>query len=82
MLTKLRYASGEGNTESSSGESSGTSSGKGDPASSLQIVGMSATLPNVTAVADWLQVRSNSCLFNSFNTKSFIMITNPKACWN
>uniref|UniRef100_M1B5K5 Helicase and polymerase containing protein TEBICHI n=1 Tax=Solanum tuberosum TaxID=4113 RepID=M1B5K5_SOLTU len=57
MLTKLRYASGEGNTESSSGETSGTSSGKVDPAGSLQIVGMSATLPNVTAVADWLQVR-------------------------
>lgn len=60
MLTKLRYASGEGNTESSSGETSGMSSAKVDPAGSLQIVGMSATLPNVTAVADWLQVRQNS----------------------
>jgi DNA polymerase theta len=51
MLTKLRYAAGEGNSESSSGESSGTSSGKADPAH-----GMSATMPNVAAVADWLQV--------------------------
>ena len=57
MLTKLRYATDEGNSESSSGESSGMSSGKADPAHGLQIVGMSATMPNVAAVADWLQVR-------------------------
>ena len=37
----------------------GTSSGKSDPARGLQIVGMSATLPNVAAVADWLQVSIN-----------------------
>lgn len=59
MLTKLRYAAGEGSSESSSGESSGNSSGKADPAHGLQIVGMSATMPNVGAVADWLQVRKN-----------------------
>lgn len=61
MLTKLRYAAGEGSTELSSGESSGTStsSNRNDPARGIQIVGMSATLPNVAAVADWLQVSIN-----------------------
>ena len=56
MLTKLRYAAGEGNSESSSGETSGSSSGK-MATHGLQIIGMSATMPNVAAVADWLQVR-------------------------
>jgi DNA polymerase theta len=57
MLTKLRYAAGEGISKSSDGESSGGSSDRTDPAQGLQIVGMSATMPNVAAVADWLQVR-------------------------
>jgi hypothetical protein len=58
MLTKLRYAAGEGNSESSSGETSGSSSGKAGATHGLQIIGMSATMPNVAAVADWLQVRT------------------------
>ena len=58
MLTKLRYAAGEGNSESSSGETSGSSSGK-MATHGLQIIGMSATMPNAAAVADWLQVRNS-----------------------
>lgn len=65
MLTKLRYAAGEGSSESSSGESSGNSSGRADPAHGLQIVGMSATMPNVGAVADWLQVRKTESQFDT-----------------
>ncbi|XP_050213511.1 helicase and polymerase-containing protein TEBICHI isoform X2 [Mercurialis annua] len=75
MLTKLRYAAGEGNSESSSGESSGTSS-KGDPAHGLQIVGMSATMPNVAAVADWLQAALYQTNFRPVPLEEFIKVGN------
>ncbi|KAI3835318.1 hypothetical protein MKW98_020434 [Papaver atlanticum] len=74
MLTKLRYAVGEGNTESSSGESSGSSSGKGDPAHGLQIVGMSATMPNVAAVADWLQAALYQTEFRPVPLEEYIKV--------
>ncbi|KAA8521778.1 hypothetical protein F0562_012451 [Nyssa sinensis] len=76
MLTKLRYAAGEGNAESSSGESSGTSSGKADPCHGLQIVGMSATLPNVAAVADWLQAALYQTDFRPVPLEEFIKVGN------
>ncbi|KAL8537172.1 hypothetical protein ACS0TY_012379 [Phlomoides rotata] len=74
ILTKLRYAAGEGNVESSSGESSGTSSGKSDPARGLQIIGMSATLPNVAAVADWLQAALYETEFRPVPLEEYIKI--------
>nr|POE48267.1 helicase and polymerase-containing protein tebichi [Quercus suber] len=76
MLTKLRYAAGEGNSESSSGESSGMSSGKADPAHGLQIVGMSATMPNVAAVADWLQAALYQTDFRPVPLEEYIKVGN------
>ncbi|KAM7276027.1 hypothetical protein ACFE04_017893 [Oxalis oulophora] len=76
LLTKLRYAAGEGVTESSSGESSGTSSGKADPAHGLQIVGMSATMPNVVAVADWLQAALYQTDFRPVPLEEYIKVGN------
>ncbi|KFK29884.1 hypothetical protein AALP_AA7G191500 [Arabis alpina] len=76
MLTKLRYAAGEGSSESSSGESSGNSSGKADPAHGLQIVGMSATMPNVGAVADWLQAALYQTEFRPVPLEEYIKVGN------
>ncbi|XVF35495.1 hypothetical protein REPUB_Repub18cG0150400 [Reevesia pubescens] len=76
LLTKLRYAAGEGMSESRSGESSGSSSGKADPAHGLQIVGMSATMPNVEAVADWLQAALYQTDFRPVPLEEFIKVGN------
>nr|CAB3461937.1 unnamed protein product [Digitaria exilis] len=75
MLTKLRYAAGEGSSESSSGETSGSSSGK-LVTHGLQIIGMSATMPNVAAVADWLQAALYQTDFRPVPLEEFIKVGN------
>ncbi|WCJ18401.1 ATP-dependent DNA helicase Hel308 [Euphorbia peplus] len=75
LLTKLRYAAGEDNSESNSGESSGTSN-KNDAAHGLQIVGMSATMPNVKAVADWLRAALYQTDFRPVPLEEFIKVGN------
>ncbi|KAG8048422.1 hypothetical protein GUJ93_ZPchr0009g976 [Zizania palustris] len=53
MLTKLRYAAGEGNPESSSGETSSSSSGKIDATHGLQIIdGMKDLIEKLAAKID------------------------------
>ncbi|XP_078428981.1 MUS308 and mammalian DNA polymerase-like protein isoform X2 [Wolffia australiana] len=74
LLTKLRYASGEGNSGSSSDNSSGTNSGKSEISHGLQIVGMSATMPNVAAVADWLQAALYQTEFRPVPLKEYIKV--------
>ncbi|KAK4757829.1 hypothetical protein SAY87_019130 [Trapa incisa] len=76
MLTKLRYAADEGNLETTSGESSGSSSAKGDSTRGLQIVGMSATMPNVAAVADWLQAALYQTEFRPVPLEEYIKVGN------
>lgn len=74
LLTKLRYAAGEGNVQSSSGESSGTSSSKSDSTHGLQIVGMSATMPNVAAVAEWLHAALYQTEFRPVPLEEYIKV--------
>ncbi|MQL93723.1 hypothetical protein Taro_026365, partial [Colocasia esculenta] len=76
MLTKLRYASGEGNVESCSEETTGTNSGKSDLSHGLQIVGMSATMPNVAAVADWLHAALYQTDFRPVPLEEYIKVGN------
>ncbi|CAD6336670.1 unnamed protein product, partial [Miscanthus lutarioriparius] len=75
MLTKLRYAAGEGTSQSSSGEISGSSSGK-MASHGLQIIGMSATMPNIAAVADWLQAALYQTDFRPVPLEEFIKVGN------
>ncbi|PKA67186.1 DEAD-box ATP-dependent RNA helicase ISE2, chloroplastic [Apostasia shenzhenica] len=76
MLTKLRYASGEGTLDLSSEAGSASSSGKTDFTSGLQIVGMSATMPNVAVVADWLQAALYQTDFRPVPLEEFIKVGN------
>ncbi|KAL8160781.1 hypothetical protein V2J09_012270 [Rumex salicifolius] len=73
-LHMLRYAAGEGNIQSSSGESSGTSSSKSDYPRGMQIVGMSATMPNVAAVAEWLHAALYQTEFRPVPLEEYIKV--------
>ncbi|XP_057854248.2 helicase and polymerase-containing protein TEBICHI isoform X1 [Cryptomeria japonica] len=76
MLTKLRYATGEGDWGNSNVESPGNSSGKTDPNLGIQIVGMSATMPNVQAVSNWLQAALYETEFRPVPLDEFIKVGN------
>ncbi|KAJ4750728.1 DNA polymerase I [Rhynchospora pubera] len=78
LLTKLRYAAGEGKPQEalSSGDVSISSSGKNDTTQGLQIVGMSATMPNVAAVADWLQAALYQTDFRPVPLEEYIKVGN------
>ncbi|KAJ3673940.1 hypothetical protein LUZ60_005932 [Juncus effusus] len=77
MLTKLRYASGEGKPSSNSSPSNNSvSSGTDLDARGLQIVGMSATMPNVGAVAGWLNAALYQTDFRPVPLEEFVKVGN------
>ncbi|KAH9571445.1 hypothetical protein CY35_02G094300 [Sphagnum magellanicum] len=76
LLTKLRYAAGGGEAVSA-----GSSPGEGLGSSALwntglQIVGMSATMPNVSDVATWLQAAFYETDFRPVPLEEFMKIGN------
>ncbi|XP_073390265.1 helicase and polymerase-containing protein TEBICHI isoform X3 [Physcomitrium patens] len=74
LLTKLRFAAGGGECNSpgySSKENRGSSSSRN---TELQIVGMSATMPNVSDVATWLQAALYQTVFRPVPLEEFIKV--------
>ncbi|KAH7283331.1 hypothetical protein KP509_34G001800 [Ceratopteris richardii] len=70
MLTKLRYAAGEGK------DSAETKPEVADKVSGLQIIGMSATMPNAGAVAKWLQAALYETNFRPVPLDEYIKVGN------
>lgn len=67
-MTKIRYACGEfdkirwASQEKALANALSETSSKCEPKADLQIIGMSATMSNISAVAQWLEVRLNAFL--------------------
>ncbi|XP_078170110.1 helicase and polymerase-containing protein TEBICHI-like [Carex rostrata] len=76
MLTKLRYAAGEGKPPEALSSGEVSSGAKNVTTQGLQIVGMSATMPNVAAVADWLQAALYQTDFRPVPLDEFIKVGN------
>ncbi|KAI5071714.1 hypothetical protein GOP47_0013965 [Adiantum capillus-veneris] len=70
MLTKLRYAAGEGK------DSTDKTPEDGVKESELQIIGMSATMPNAAAVAKWLQAALYETNFRPVPLDEYIKVAN------
>ncbi|MCO5573275.1 hypothetical protein L7F22_027044 [Adiantum nelumboides] len=70
MLTKLRYAAGEGKG------SIDKTSEDGLKRSELQIIGMSATMPNAAAVAKWLHAALYETNFRPVPLDEYIKVAN------
>ncbi|KAJ7544985.1 hypothetical protein O6H91_09G101700 [Diphasiastrum complanatum] len=75
MLTKLRYAAGLGETESGKSKS-GPFTAEKKQEISLQIVGMSATMSNVRAVASWLLAAVYETAFRPVPLDEFVKVGN------
>lgn len=63
LLTKLRYAAGGGECDTAENNLKENRNSNSSWSTDLQIVGMSATMPNVSDVATWLQVPIHGMLF-------------------
>ncbi|CAM6130031.1 unnamed protein product [Calypogeia fissa] len=82
LLTKIRYACGEfdkisgASQEQALANALSQSTSKGDPKADLQIIGMSATLPNMSAVGQWLQAEVYETVFRPVPLEELVKVGN------